>query len=164
MATLFRAILRAVAEGILNYYQTYDVFKYTYEANPTKFLYQNSDFRTGVDNPIEIAYFHYKRWLETHEDLQIGANYLTNLQLYHVAIAVTSYIKYISSSPSDYDYLKKLQMEYLHVLLKVENPKAFYDAFKCNVTEVDMKQVESFNEKFSEYNKYKFTLVKTGVK
>jgi hypothetical protein len=149
MVTIFNFVLSAISLGIDNYLTSYEIFNYVIEQNPSKTRYNVSDFLTGIESVREIAYFHYKKWLETHEDLQIGANYLTNLQLYHVADAVTGYIKFSSSSPKD-DQVANLKSEYLHVLHKVLNHNAFYDAFKCNVTDDERREFEIYSKKWYE--------------
>lgn len=159
MATIFKYVLYAISEGIESYLYTYDLFKYVVERDPSKRIFIATDFTNGVDSPTKIAYFHYKKWLQTHEDLQIGANYLTNLQLFFVASAVTDYTKHISTSPKERDELEKLHDEYIHVIYKVENHDAFYDAFKCNVTEKDMKEVEIYRQKHKEWSEKIWTSV-----
>lgn len=152
MGTLFKTVLSVLAEGLDDYTKTYEVFKYITALNLSKKVLRSENFLTGLDSTIEISYYYYKKWLETHDDLQIGANYLTNLQLFFVANAVTTYTKYNPLTPKTFGEYKRLYDEYLHFIYKIGNRKAFFDAFKCNVTNEEEEKINEYKRKFHEWH------------
>ncbi|KAG5668297.1 hypothetical protein PVAND_016244 [Polypedilum vanderplanki] len=129
MATLFREVLTRMYLDIRDYLRK----RY--------FIYLNPLSKT-ID---QITYTNYKNWLKNNTDLQIGANYLTNEQLYWVAFAVSKFTRFRKNKPSSIYNRNLLNSEYLHVFVKSE--KAFQDAFKCNWTENDENLRKEFLNK-----------------
>lgn len=80
------------------------------------------------------------------QGLLIGANRLTNRQLYWVAVARKYYAKYQSIVPEDFLPFNRLQNEYLHVWLK--NKKGFQEAFECQMTQEEQEKLREFSERW----------------
>lgn len=86
--------------------------------------------------------------------MDIGANHLTNQQLYWVTLAFGRYAKFHRNTPKTTDAFNHLQMEYYHVYYKFQ--PGFQEAFKCNLTEEEaVKVIEYFvkRNKILEQNK-----------
>ncbi|KAG5667502.1 hypothetical protein PVAND_015481 [Polypedilum vanderplanki] len=98
----------------------------------------------------QIAYENYKNWLKNHKDLQIGANYLTNEQLFWIASAVSNFNKYHKTVPKSTNERNRLNHEYMHVRYKFF--KGFQEAFQCNITENELKIYLEFVEKYLEFD------------
>ncbi|KAG5669415.1 hypothetical protein PVAND_017302 [Polypedilum vanderplanki] len=99
-----------------------------------------------IELPDQISYEYYKNWLKNHTELQIGANYLTNEQLYWVADAVTRFNKYHRTVPKTINKRNRLTSdEYMHARYK--NFKGFQEAFKCNITDDEKKKILELREK-----------------
>ena len=105
---------------------------------PTPFV---DDFTDNFDK----TYWIYKKWLSNHTDLQVGANQLTNLQLYWVANSVSRFTKYHRNVPKTYSRRLRLQFAHLHVFYK--NKPGFQDAFGCNATEEERKEFKEATSK-----------------
>lgn len=97
-----------------------------------------TDFITGLEFIDQIGYEHYVEWLKTHKDLQIGANYLTNPQLYFVARIFVNFVKFQRISQKFHSPIEQLQMEYLHIYYKTF--PAFQEAFNCKLNANDLLQ------------------------
>lgn len=80
--------------------------------------------------------------------MDIGANYLTSLQLYWVTLSFTLYAKYHRTVPSHFNPINRLQHEYLHVYYK--NNKGFQEAFSCNMTNEEWEKLNEYKMKLSE--------------
>ncbi|KAG5669536.1 hypothetical protein PVAND_017423 [Polypedilum vanderplanki] len=117
MATLFEDTLSQLFLNI----KEYTLNKYQLDVEPTTEL------------QVQISYEHYKNWLKNHKEMQIGANYLTNEQLFWVADAVEGFNKYHRTVPKSINERNRLNYEYMHVRYKFM--KGFQDAFQCNITD-----------------------------
>ncbi|KAG5669474.1 hypothetical protein PVAND_017361 [Polypedilum vanderplanki] len=126
MATLFSNTLTVLYKGIVSYKKV--------NLNPNK--------------DVETGFQYYKNWLKNHTELQIGANYLTNEQLFWVAYAVKVFKKFHRTVPRTTHEGNRLRQEYMHVYFK--RLKGFQEAFKCNVTEAENEKFDEFLEKFRE--------------
>lgn len=119
------------------------------------YLKQNSNtstYTTGLESPIDFAYESYSEWLNAHEDLKLGANILSNKQLFWVARAVFEYRKLHREVPFAVrilgNFFNGLNFEHDFRL-----SKNFQDAFGCQMeTNVNKSfQVEKFDELFSNF-------------
>jgi hypothetical protein len=99
------------------------------------------DFSVVIEN-LQLAYEAYSRWLKDHVDLQIGANYLTNQQLYWQAVTVSHYAKFHRTVPKRTDPHKRLVYEYTHVFMK--RHRGFQEAFRCNMTEEEEEKLRQY--------------------
>jgi hypothetical protein len=91
-------------------------------------------FKSNIEYNSQVAYEHYDNWLNSNNtDHQIGANYLTNRQLFWVAAAFSHFTKHNKRVPHDIDQLQRVRDEFLHVNYKIN--KGFQRAFSCNFTE-----------------------------
>jgi hypothetical protein len=68
--------------------------------------------------------------------LQIGANFLTNPQLFWVARAVFHFSKYHKTIKSDLNALQRLQTQYMHVEFK--SKRGFQEAFNCSMSDEEL--------------------------
>jgi hypothetical protein len=93
---------------------------------------------------MDIVYLHYLKWLRNNTELQIGANYLTNEQLFWVAYAVTKYTKYHKIVPKRVHTDQRLKYEYFHVQFKAS--RGFRTAFRCNVTDEEVAVLKEYEE------------------
>lgn len=101
-------------------------------------------------NP-QVSYENYVRWeREGGKDLLLGANRLTNDQLFWVATTRTHYVKHHPGVPIEFRYSKRLQIEYLHVLIK--NYKGFQEAFNCSMTAEEEEKLTEYSEKWKKLN------------
>ncbi|KAG5666887.1 hypothetical protein PVAND_014894 [Polypedilum vanderplanki] len=135
MATMFVQLLVKIHHGIKEY------IKKNYKI-------EDSKFTTGLENSIEIAYDHYINWLKTNKDLQIGANILTNPQLFWMARAVFHFAKYHRTIKNETNEIQRLQIEYMHVEFK--SKKGFQEAFECEINENEKNLYEEYGKKYWE--------------
>lgn len=97
----------------------------------------------NLDDNDEISYDYYKtRLLDGHEDLQLGANYLTNQQLFWMALARKFYIKFQPNLPKNIDPVGKLQTEFMHLVYKSQ--PGFQEAFQCNLTDIELIEYDKY--------------------
>lgn len=94
---------------------------------------------TGLEFIDQFGYEVYKNWLKTHKELQIGANLLTNPQLYWVARALVNFIKFQVISQKFHSPLEQLQMKYLHIYYK--RFSGFQEAFGCKLNARDLRDI-----------------------
>lgn len=80
--------------------------------------------------------------------MELGANFLTNKQLFWMALAMSKYNKYHRNVPKDYFPLARLQIEYMHVWLK--RKPGFQDAFGCELTDDEKFKEEEYLRKYQE--------------
>lgn len=94
----------------------------------------------NYDDLTSFAFESYTNWLKNNTDLFIGANYLTNDQLFWVVMAVTSFKKYPKTAHQASSF--RLIMENFHIYFK--NIKGFQEAFKCNMTAEEIERYEKY--------------------
>ncbi|KAG5666985.1 hypothetical protein PVAND_014988 [Polypedilum vanderplanki] len=129
MATLFQETLIRLFWDISEYIFT----KYQIDAELT------------TENEEQISYGYYKNWLKDHKEMQIGANYLKNEQLFWIADAVKKFNKYHRTVPKSIHDRSRLIFDYMHVRYK--NMKGFQDAFQCNITKDEINKYSEYLEK-----------------
>lgn len=105
-----------------------------------------TDYVTGLEFTDQIGYEHYVEWLKTHTELQIGANYLTNPQLYFVARIFVNFVKFQRISQKFHSPIEQIQMEYLHLYYKIF--PGFQQAFRCKLNARDLLQIFDVSRKF----------------
>lgn len=104
-------------------------------------LQPEKPFINILDN-FDFTYWYYKQWLSNNTDLQIGANQLTNQQLYWVANSVARFLKYHRTVPKNYYSRARFQFDNLHVFYK--SKPGFQDAFGCKMTEEEKVIYDKF--------------------
>lgn len=91
------------------------------------------------------------RWEnEGGKDLQLGANRLTNKQLFWIAITRSRYVKHHPGVPANFRFSQRLQSDYLHVLTK--SYKGFQQAFNCSMTKEENDKLDEYSKKWYELN------------
>lgn len=100
---------------------------------------------TGLEDSRQISYEVYAKWLANNTEKYIGANYLTNPQIFWIASAFSSFNKYHRTVPKKRDEARRLTNEYLHVYFK--NKPGFQEAFMCNMTEAELEEFEEYARK-----------------
>lgn len=155
MATMFVQVLVRIHAEIQHYVaavrkqQIYHNFHDFYLIfNLQTFNLTSSTIITGLEDSIQIAYDHYTNWLETHKDLQIGANFLTNPQLFWMARAVFHFTKYHRTVAEETNPIQRLQIEFMHVEFK--SKIGFQDAFKCAMNDEEWKTFDEYKIKYFE--------------
>lgn len=109
-----------------------------------------STFSLGLDINDEISYDYYERWLKSgHKELQLGANYLTNQQLFWMALVRKFYVKFQPNTPQSVDPEGQLKSDYLHVVYK--NQPGFQRAFECvgALSDAESKLLKEYQTKLS---------------
>jgi hypothetical protein len=108
-----------------------------------------------LDDEIQFSYENYVEWENSgRKDLQIGANRLSNRQLFWVAYARRYYRKYHNEIvPEDFEPEQRLQQKYFHVWIKSKSD--FQEAFNCNMTKDEENLFDEFLQK---YEKLQFEL------
>lgn len=152
MAALEREVLDLIQNEIDAYAWRVKLLNYHYNFF-TKIVFILQHYRVDIEpffsSTIQIAYEHYKKWLKNNNtELQIGANYLTNEQLFWVAYGVSFYTKYHKTAPLNLHWKLRLKHNSTHVLTKL-NP-GFQEAFHCNITN---DEINLYEEYIQEYNK-----------
>jgi hypothetical protein len=130
MATLFVEIIDTLLYGIRLYVSEH---------------YHTSDWLSGLENQLGIAFDEYKKWLKHNEELRIGANHLTDIQLFWMARAVSSFKKHQKNIPIEIHEANRLINEYLNIFYK--NKEGFQEAFGCEFTADYAKRFEEFGQK-----------------
>lgn len=101
-----------------------------------------------ADDNIQIAYESYVDWeAKGGRELQLGANLLTNKQLFWLATARRMFGKYHPKAPVSLDSINRLQDKYLHVFLK--SKKGFQEAFECAMTKDEEKIFHDYENNFN---------------
>lgn len=110
---------------------------------PQKFNLTN--FTSGLENPIDVAYESYKDWLKTHQDLQLGANLMTDKQLFWVARGVVEYRKIHRVVPFLFQALGNsiIGFSFEH---DFRRSKKFQEAFGCEKIEEEKLEGKKFEE------------------
>jgi len=72
-------------------------------------------------------------------DLQLGANLLTNRQLYWMAVALVEYLKFHPSATADNIFeIYRSKLQNFHVFIK--HNKGFQDDYQCKMTAEEQQQ------------------------
>lgn len=115
-----------------------------------KFYLQNSNltlFTLGLENSEQLSFDYYSNWLsQGNKELQLGANRMTNQQLFWIALARKFFVKYQPNIPKNFDPFGQLQNNFLHVLYKKQ--KGFQEAFGCNMSENDYKMDSMYHQEY----------------
>lgn len=105
-------------------------------------LSKTLDFEFSYNN-VEAGFENYVQWEAAgNKDLSLGANFLTNQQLYWLAVARKLFVKLQPNAPES---INRLQSEYLHVWLK--NHKGFQTAFMCEMTDAEFSSFITYVKK-----------------
>lgn len=112
-------------------------------------FFNSTEINFDSNDNIQIAYESYIDW-ETKggKELQLGANLLTNKQLFWMATARRMFGKYHTEAPVSLDPIQRLQDKYLHVYLK--SKKGFQEAFVCAMTGDEERSYLDYQKTFDE--------------
>jgi hypothetical protein len=130
MVTLFYDVIQTVHNGLIEL--------------DKKFIHIINLFESDQ----QFVYESYVEWENNGgKDLQIGANRLTNRQLFWMAFARTYYTKFHERGEisDDIEPLIRLQLSFFHVWVKTK--PGFQDAFNCTMTQDEENLYEKFKEK-----------------
>lgn len=101
----------------------------------------------SISDPFQLGYENYLQWEELGgQDMQIGANRLSNRQMYWVAIARKYFAKFHSVIPDDFLPFNRLQNDYLHVWLKRKS--GFQEAFDCEMRHDEEQKYDEYSRKW----------------
>jgi hypothetical protein len=127
-ATLFNDVIRALQESL----------------REVNFIY--SIVADSLSDELQIGYENYVEWENSlGKDLQVGANRLTNQQLYWFATARVFYTKFHNDIISeDFESDRRLISNNFHVSIK-QKP-GFQEAFSCNLTKSEKEIAKTLLE------------------
>lgn len=128
-ATLFEETVKALQTGMDNY------------------LYQNWNYRRTCDyksSSLDLSYINYVKWEESgRKELSLSGFFLTNRQIYWIAIAQKMFFKYHSHLKIDKE--TNLLFENFHLFFK--NNYNFRKAFNClKLTKPEQKEFNKYLE------------------
>lgn len=95
-----------------------------------------------------MIYYDYKEWLKTHEEREIGANHMTNLQLYWAAYVFQDYRKLHRAIHQNFEPRFRLEQKYLHTT--IQSYEGFREAFNCSISKEFVDQYEAYADELYE--------------